>query len=142
MKIGVNRMGGNLTAGDEETYTADSTGTVTVEFKRDSLPGDQREKLFLVAKVEDNDQYGNLSVEKTVPWGAFTAWRKLSKNAHCLLPDINPHLVNINGIFYNGRYGELLFIWLRKFKNKKMGKQAYSFFNHPAINSSGTRSVI
>jgi hypothetical protein len=61
--------GSILSAGDEETYTTDSTGSVTVELKKDSLPGDEKGNIVLVAKVEDNDQYGNLFVEKTVPWG-------------------------------------------------------------------------
>lgn len=70
MKVGVARSGGSiLSAGDEETYTTDSTGTVTAEFKRDSLAGDEKGNIILAAKVEDNDQYGNLFVEKTVPWG-------------------------------------------------------------------------
>lgn len=69
MKVGVDRSGGILSAGDKETYTTDSTGTVNVEFNKDSLPGDQQGNFVLVAKVEDNDQYGNLLVEKAVPWG-------------------------------------------------------------------------
>ena len=73
MKVGVARSGGSiLSAGDEETYTTDSTGTVTAEFKRDSLPGDQKGNIILAAKVEDNDQYGNLFVEKAAPWGVAT----------------------------------------------------------------------
>jgi hypothetical protein len=69
MKVGIARAGGILTAGEEETYTTDSTGTTTVPFKKDSLPGDQHGNFVLVAKVEDNDLYGNLLVEKIVPWG-------------------------------------------------------------------------
>jgi hypothetical protein len=69
MRVGVARSGGILSAGDEETYTTDSTGTVNAELKKDSLPGDQKGNIILAAKVEDNDQYGNLLVEKTVPWG-------------------------------------------------------------------------
>jgi len=69
MKIGVERLGGILSAGDDETYTTDSTGTVTTEFKKDSLPGDQHGSFVLVAKVDDNDELGNLIVEKQVPWG-------------------------------------------------------------------------
>jgi len=69
MKVGVNRLGGILSAGDEATYTTDSTGTVIAEFKKDSLPGDSKGNIVLVAKVEENDQYGNLLVEKAVPWG-------------------------------------------------------------------------
>lgn len=69
MKVGVVRAASILSAGDEETYTTDSTGIAIAEFKKDSLPGDQQGNIVLVAKVEDNDLYGNLLVEKTVPWG-------------------------------------------------------------------------
>jgi hypothetical protein len=69
MKIGVNRSASILSAGDEDTYTTDSTGTTAVEFKKINLPGDQHGNFVLVAKVEDNELYGNLLVEKTVPWG-------------------------------------------------------------------------
>ncbi len=73
MKIGISRLGGILSAGDEDTYTTDSTGNAIVEFKKDSLPGDVKGNIVLVARVEDNDQYGNLQIEKTVPWGvSFT----------------------------------------------------------------------
>ncbi len=76
MKVGVVRSAGILSAGDEETYTTDSTGTTTVEFKKDSLPGDQQGNIVLVAQVEDNDQYGNLLVEKAVPWGVAVKHEK------------------------------------------------------------------
>jgi hypothetical protein len=76
MKVGVARMGGILPAGDEENYTTDSTGTVTAELKKDSLPGDQQGNIVLTAKVEDNDLYGNLLVEKAVHWGVTTIPQK------------------------------------------------------------------
>jgi len=71
VKIGVRRLGGDLKIGDEETYSTDSMGQVAGEFKRDSLPGDPKGNLTLIAKVEDNDQLGSLSIEKTVPWGIY-----------------------------------------------------------------------
>jgi ribosomal protein L7Ae-like RNA K-turn-binding protein len=71
MKIGIRRFGSILSAGDEETYTTDSTGQAVAEFKKDSLPGDEKENIMLVAKVEDNELYGNLVVEKSVPWGVY-----------------------------------------------------------------------
>jgi hypothetical protein len=77
MKLGIKRLLGNLTVGDAETYTSDSTGMASAEFKRDSMPGDKKGNLILVARVEDNDTYGNLVVEKTVPWGVEV---KQSKN--------------------------------------------------------------
>ena len=68
MKIGIRRMGGVLPVGKEATYTTDSTGAVTAEFKRDSLPA-EKGTLTLVINVEDNDKYGNLVFEEKLPWG-------------------------------------------------------------------------
>ena len=70
LKVAVKRMDGDLNISETQSYTTDSTGAISAEFKRDSLPGDINSSLILVAKVEDNDQYGNLSVEKTVRWGS------------------------------------------------------------------------
>jgi hypothetical protein len=72
IKIGIQRLGGILPVGDEENYTTDSTGIVNGEFKKDSLPGNERGDLVLVARVEDNDELGNLIIEKPVPWGVAT----------------------------------------------------------------------
>lgn len=69
MKVGISRMGGILSAGDDPTYTTDSSGKVTVELKKAGLPGDEKGNILLAAKVEENDIYGNLVLEKTVPWG-------------------------------------------------------------------------
>lgn len=69
MNLSVKRMLGNLSVGDEPLYTSDSTGISTAEFKRDSIPGDAKGYITLVAKVDDNDSYGNLITEKSVSWG-------------------------------------------------------------------------
>lgn len=69
LKIGVQRQGGILPISDEESYTTDSTGVATAEFKRDSLPGDAKGNLVIVARTEDHELYGNVVEEKTLPWG-------------------------------------------------------------------------
>jgi len=69
-KITVKRSIGNLSVSDAETYTTDSAGQATVEFKRIGIPGDEKGNITLVAKIEDNEFVGNLSIEKTVPWGS------------------------------------------------------------------------
>lgn len=70
LKIAVKRLGGDLPVNETPTFTTDSTGQASADFKRDQLPGDSKGNIILVAKVEDNDQFGNLSIEKTVPWGS------------------------------------------------------------------------
>lgn len=69
VKIAVIRLGGDLNVSETATYATDSLGMATAEFKRDSLPGDTKGNLTLIARVEDNELYGNLSSEKIVPWG-------------------------------------------------------------------------
>jgi len=66
----VKRLGGNLNINETTTYTTDSAGAVTAEFKRENLPGDSKGNLIIQANVIDHEIYGNVSAEKMVPWGA------------------------------------------------------------------------
>lgn len=68
IKLAIKRLGGDLLINDDQSYTSDSMGQVKGEFKRIGLPGDAAGNIILVAKVEDNDQYGNLRIEKQEPW--------------------------------------------------------------------------
>lgn len=72
LKVGYKRLGGILPAGDEATYTTDSTGAVLLEVKKDSMPGDQQGNVMLTASLEDHDLLGNATVEKQVAWGKPT----------------------------------------------------------------------
>ncbi|HVU93572.1 MAG TPA: hypothetical protein VHE34_00030 [Puia sp.] len=67
--IAIKRLDAYLNVNQTPTYSTDSTGRVTAEFKRDSLAGDVNGNIVIVAKVDDNDSYGNLLQEMTVPWG-------------------------------------------------------------------------
>ena len=74
LKIAVKRLGGDLNVNETPTFTTDSLGMVNVDFKLSNLPGDSLGNLIVVARVEDNDNYGNLSSEKLVPWGSKTEY--------------------------------------------------------------------
>ena len=52
MKVGVTRSASILSAGDDDTYTTDSTGMATAEFKKDSLPGDNQGNITLIAYLK------------------------------------------------------------------------------------------
>ncbi len=69
LKVAVKRSGGDLNVSETQSYTTDSTGTIAAEFKLDTLPGDLKGNLVLIAKIEENETYGNLTAETTVPWG-------------------------------------------------------------------------
>lgn len=72
--VGVKRLGGILNANETQTYPTDSSGSVSAEFKRDSLPGDQKGNITLIASVVDNETYGNLTSQLVVPWGTKSVY--------------------------------------------------------------------
>ncbi len=74
MRVAVKRLGGDLNVNETPTYTTDSLGQVSADFKLAKLPGDTAGNLVIVVKVDDNDTYGNLSSEKWVPWGEATKY--------------------------------------------------------------------
>jgi len=126
IKIAVKRMGGTLTIGDEATYTTDSSGKVTAEFKRDSIPGDANGNIVLIATVEDNDKYGNLSVEKTAKWGApFTYHSTFNERSLFASRNKTPIWLLFMAYFIIGIvWGTLIYLVFQIFKIKKLGKQA------------------
>jgi len=126
IKIAVKRMDGSLTVGDEPTYTTDSTGTVTAEFKRDSIPGDANGNIVLIANVEDNDKYGNLSIEKTAKWGAPFTYQSTFNERSLFAPrNRTPIWLLFMAYFVIGIvWGTLIYLVFQIFKIKKLGKQA------------------
>ncbi len=68
--ITIKRMNAYLNVNETATFTTDSSGRASADFKRDSIPGDANGNIILAAIVDDNDQFGTLKVEKTVSWGA------------------------------------------------------------------------
>jgi len=69
MRVGVKCVGAVLSAGDDPTYTTDSEGNISAEFKKENLPGDQNGHLIITAIVEANEEFGNVSAQKEVAWG-------------------------------------------------------------------------
>ena len=125
MKLGVLRMDKSiLPAGDEATYTTDSSGIATAEFKRENLPGDDKGNLILAASVEDNDELGNLIIDKPVNWGVAVKedktffdqralWTTRFKTPYWLL--IIAYSISI------GVWGTILYLVFQLFKLKKLG---------------------
>jgi hypothetical protein len=51
-----------------DNLTTDENGEVIVDFPND-IPGDKSGNVIVVAKVEDNDELGDIEAKKTVRWG-------------------------------------------------------------------------
>lgn len=75
VRIVIKRLGADLNVAETPTYATDSMGIASAEFKQDSLPGDSKGNLVLIAHIDNHDIYGNLSSEKLVPWGKSFAYK-------------------------------------------------------------------
>ena len=124
MQLSIKRMLGNLSVSDGETYTSDSAGISSAEFKRNSIPGDQNGNITLVAEVDDNDTYGNLATEKTVGWGKVvvpatnffdqrTLWSIRTRTPIWLLFVVYSIVAGV--------WGTMIYLLFRLIKIKKLG---------------------
>ena len=127
MKVGIKRLGGILSGGDEETYTTDSSGLVTLPFTKINMPGDKFGNIVLTAKIEDNEFLGNIIIEKKAAWGVPTIvsddffkrrelWSTRFRSPYWLL--FMAYAIVI------GVYGTLIYLVFQLVKIIKLGKQA------------------
>ena len=125
LKIAVKRLDADLSVNETASFTTDSTGQASADFKRDSIPGDLQGNIILVAKVEDNDQYGNLLVEKTVPWGSkFVPNNYFDRRTLFATRDKTPFwLMFMAYSIVFTVWGILISLILSIFKIKKIGEQ-------------------
>ena len=90
------------------------------------MPGDEKGNLLLVAKVEDNDSYGNLVTERSVPWGTSvkadnsffdlrTLWTTRFRTPYWLL--IIAYSIVI------GVWGSIFYLVKQMLRVKKMGRE-------------------
>lgn len=126
LKTAVRRSGGDLNVNETASFTTDSLGQTKAEFKRDSLPGDANGNIVLVAKVEDNDNFGNLSVEKTVKWGApFKYISTFNERSLFATRDKAPGwLIFLAALIVTIVWGTMIFLVIQIFKIRKLGKSA------------------
>jgi hypothetical protein len=125
VKVGIKRFDSYLPIGDDPSYTTDSLGTITAEFKKAKMPGDEKGNIIVVARIEDNDQFGNITAEKQVPWGEHyvytttygerTLWSTRLRTPIWLLVLAYSIVISV--------WGTLVYLIALLIKIKKLGKQ-------------------
>ena len=123
-KITVKRSIGNLSVSDAETVTTDSAGQATVEFKRMGIPGDEKGNITLVARTEDNEFVGNITIEKTVPWGSNFINQGIDFNRRTLFAtrDKAPWwLLFLAGSIFIGVWSVIIYLARQIIKLRKLG---------------------
>ncbi len=124
--IAIKRMDAYLNVNETATFSTDSTGQASADFKRDNIPGDANGNIVIVAKVDDNDQFGNLLVEKTVPWGAkFIPVNNFDKRTLFATSGKAPiWLILIAGSIVICVWGVLILLVVNLFRIRKLGLKA------------------
>ncbi len=125
VRVGVKRLGGILSGGDDPIYTTDSAGTVIVEFKKEALPGDEKGYLILAARVDDNDEIGNLLVEMKANWGVKTIADTTFFDQRTLWTTRYRTPFWLLGIAYSiilAVWGTLIYLVFQLIKIKKLGR--------------------
>lgn len=127
LKISVKRSLSNLPVGSEFTYTTDSSGIATAQFERDSLYGDDKGDLILVARTEDNDVFGNIRAEKLVDWGKAPVIDHsfFSKRSLWATRFRTPFwLLGLAYVIIGSVWGTLIYLIVQIIKIRKLGKIA------------------
>lgn len=123
LKIAVKRMSGtNLVVGEDDSYTTDSTGMAIAEFIRDSLPGDAEGYITVVAMTEDNELFGNISIEKRIPWGVRPVVERAESRTLFATRDKSPYWLLV--LAYSsalGVFGTIIYLFTRIAVMRRIG---------------------
>ncbi len=109
IKLVVRRLLSDLKAGEEDSYTTDEKGEAAAEFNL-NIPGDYEGNIFIGAKIDENETYGNLVATKKMKWGiplerdnsfeARTLWATRDKTPLWLLIFPNLIIASVWGIIF------------------------------------------
>ena len=68
LKFYVKRLFGNMPAAEDYTVTTDENGLASFKYSS-SIPGDTAGVITVAARMEDNDQFGNVENSSATSWG-------------------------------------------------------------------------
>ncbi|MBK5277453.1 MAG: hypothetical protein JJE09_01190 [Bacteroidia bacterium] len=109
IKLVVRRLLSDIKVGEDDSFTTDDDGVASTEFNL-TIPGDGDGNIFIGAKIDDNDTYGNLVTTKVMKWGAplerddsfeaRTLWATRDKTPLWLLIFPNLIIASVWGIIF------------------------------------------
>ncbi|HEY4798029.1 MAG TPA: hypothetical protein VII99_03030 [Bacteroidia bacterium] len=129
IKFYLQRLFGDLPASDDNSVTTDSKGEASFPFPKD-VAGDTTGKIFVVAKVEDNEQYGNLENRTPVQWGTVAPIDTHAFGREMWSPYAPPQIIITLCTLFGGVWCTYFFVLLQLRKMKKEGELQAENENH------------
>jgi len=119
----VSRLLSDIGAGEEEFYTTDENGEVSIPFVY-KFPGDGAGNILIGAKVEDHELYGNLKATQKIPWGSpMKADHSFAKRSLWATRDKTPiWLLIFPNLLIIGVWGTIIYLINLVLKIRKLGK--------------------
>ena len=123
VRVAVKRLYTYMPMGKD--ITTDENGEATIEFPYD-LPGDDAGVLHVLAKVEDDENYGSFEAKADVNWGTPKA--KISKAERSLAGsrgNAPVYFIVASVLIISGIWGTLVYVVLQVFKIRKISKHLH-----------------
>lgn len=120
VKLYVQRLFGLLPVGSE--VSTDETGTASFDFPK-NIPLNSEGKLIVLAKVEDDDNYGSFEVQGETNIGVPADLSKVNHHERALYASRGRapiYFIIASVAIIAGIWGTLLYVVLQVFKMKKM----------------------
>ncbi len=126
VKLYVERMFGDLLISDDFDMT-DEEGMLSFDFPMD-IPGDEDGNVTIIAKIEDDDNFGTLIAPKTAQWGIPLAIDEKAHKRELWAARANApiYLLVIVNLMIFGIWGIIIYIVLQINKIRKIGKMQFS----------------
>jgi len=123
LKFYVQRLFGLMPASEDNTIKTDEKGEVSFAFPK-NIPGDTLGVITVVARVEDNEQFGNVENRANTPWGTPLATERNTSQRALWEPHAPLPLIIIITTIFGGVWCTYLFIFFQLRNIKKENDNA------------------
>jgi hypothetical protein len=120
VKLYVQRLFSQLPVGDE--VTTDENGVATFNFPND-IPGDENGHLTVIAKVEDDDNYGSFDTKANVKLGIpKVVDSKMGRSLSGNRANAPIYFIIVSNLIIIGIWGTLIYVISQIFKIRRISK--------------------
>ncbi|MBL7923886.1 MAG: hypothetical protein JNL88_06785 [Bacteroidia bacterium] len=124
VKLYVQRLFSLLPVGD--AVTTDEEGIASFEFPS-GIPADLDGKLSVVARIEDDETFGNAEVKGSINWGvARKAQVELGRSLSGSRGNAPVYFIVVSNLIIAGIWGTLIYVVLQLFRIRKISRHLQS----------------
>ncbi len=127
VKIYVQRLFSQLPVGDDAT--TDENGIAKINFPED-IPGDEKGNLTVIAKIEDDENYGTLETKENINWGIpKVKAEEMGRSLYASRENAPIYFIVVSNLIILGIWGTLIYVITQIFKIKKISKHLIKINN-------------